>query len=174
MRNLKDIRALRERHDPEDYKREVDSDAEVKDWEPRSKREKDFVGKHNITKKGYPKETDAFDSDLPKSDDTSKSVGGEKTPIVQGKNKSVHNIRQLKKEDVEEIDEEVEEITEMVSAGNIKLNDGSTVSLSSSDAKKVNEVIAGLNPENRKKMESEMKKDKKSFNKMLSFIRSAD
>ena len=60
MRNLKDIRALRERHDPEDYKRDVDSDAEDKDWESRSKREKDFVGKHNITKKGYPKETDAF------------------------------------------------------------------------------------------------------------------
>jgi hypothetical protein len=172
MRNLKDIRALRERHDPEDYKREVDSDAEVKDWEPRSKREKDFVGKHNITKKGYPKETDAFDFDLPKSDDTSKSVGGEKTPIVQGKNKSVHNIRQLKKEDVEVAEEEV--LEEAVSTGDLKLRDGSTVSISSNDAKIVNNVLASLNPENRKRMEDELKKNKKSFEKIMTFAKNQD
>ena len=62
----------------------------------------------------------------------------------------------------------------MVSAGNMKLNDGTMVSLSSADAKKVNDVISSLNPENRKKMESEMKKDKKSFEKMLSFVKSQD
>ena len=48
MRNLKEIRKLRESssRDPEDYVREKDSDAEVKDYEPRSKREKEFADIH--------------------------------------------------------------------------------------------------------------------------------
>jgi hypothetical protein len=181
MRNIKEIRKLAERNDPKDYVKEPDSDDEVKDIEPRVKSQKKFVDMHKKASDDktadHPVDTkDQYKSSLKTTSPDGNNAGGEKTPPKQGDSKDYTNVRKKMKEstEVEEIDEEVEEITEMVSAGNIKLNDGSTVSLSSSDAKKVNEVIAGLNPENRKKMESEMKKDKKSFNKMLSFVRSAD
>lgn len=179
MRNIKEIRKLAERNDPKDYVKEPDSDDEVKDIEPRVKSQKKFVDMHkkysNKNMSDHPVDTDTqFKSDLKKTSPDGDDAGGEMNPPRQGGSKNYMDVRKKMKESVEEEVEEQEEITEMVSAGNMKLNDGSTVSLSSADAKKVNEVIAGLNPENRKKMESEMKKDKKSFNKMLSFVRSAD
>lgn len=166
MRNLKEIRKLRESssRDPEDYVREKDSDAEVKDYEPRSKREKEFADIHKTDAKDHPVATDGQF----KSKDTKKGK--------DHKGNNFMNVRKKIKEstEVEEIDEKVEEINEVISAGSLKLKDDSTVTISTADAKKINQVISSLNPENRDKMESEMKKDKKSFAKMLSFVKSQD
>ena len=178
MRNLKQIRKLVERNDPEDYVKEPDSDDEVKDIEPRVKSQKKFVNMH---KKASDEKTadhpvatkNQYKSSLKTTSPDGDNAGGEMNPPKQGGSKNYMDVRKKMKENVE-VEEDLEELEEMVSAGNMKLNDGTMVSLSSADAKKVNDVISSLNPENRKKMESEMKKDKKSFEKMLSFVKSQD
>ena len=159
MRNLKEIRKLRESssRDPEDYVREKDSDAEVKDYEPRSKREKEFADIHKTDAKDHPVATDGQF----KSKDTKKGK--------DHKDNNFMNVRKKIKESTE-----VEEINEVISAGSLKLKDGSTVTISTADAKKINQVISSLNPENRDKMESEMRKDQKTFSKMMTFVKNQD
>jgi hypothetical protein len=180
MRNIKEIRKLAERNDPKDYVKEPDSDDEVKDIEPRVKSQKKFVDMHKKASDDemadHPVDTEnQYKSSLKQTSPDGNNAGGEKNPPKQGGSKNYMDVRKKMKENVEvEKEEEIETIDEMVSSGNMKLNDGSMVSLSSAQAKKVNDVIASLNPENRKKMESEMKKDKKSFTKMLSFVKSQD
>jgi hypothetical protein len=173
MRKFKDIRKLAERHDPEDYKKEKDPDSEVNDWEPRAKGEKEFVGKHDITKKNYPKKTDAFKADDTEvASDTSKSRPGEKKPVFQGKGKSFHKMKEDISSKLEE--EQVEELEEAVKAGSMKLKDGSSVNVSNEEAKTLNKVLGDLKPDNKKRMEDEMKADKKSFRKILDFAKQQD
>jgi Pyruvate/2-oxoacid:ferredoxin oxidoreductase gamma subunit len=68
--------------------------------------------------------------------------------------------------------EEVE-INEAFSAGSLKLNDGSSVSVNSQDAKLLNQLINGLRPENAKKMMKVAMTDKGGFKEILGFAREA-
>ena len=61
---------------------------------------------------------------------------------------------------------------EEVTSGNMKLNDGSMVSVDPSTARLLTDVFNKLSPENKKKMESETKKDKASFQNMVKFAKS--
>jgi len=67
--------------------------------------------------------------------------------------------------------EEVEFIEEAVKAGTIKLENGKSVKVTKEDAAAFNAVLKELNPENRKRMESEMMKDEKSYKNMLTFAK---
>jgi hypothetical protein len=178
MRNIKEIRKLAERNDPKDYVKEPDSDDEVKDIEPRVKSQKKFVDMHKKASDDemadHPVDTEnQYKSSLKQTSPDGNNAGGEKNPPKQGDSKNYMDVRKNMKESIE-VEDEVETLDEMFSSGNMKLDDGSMVSLSSAEAKKVNDVIASLSPENSKKMKSEMKKDKKSFAKMLSFVKSQD
>jgi hypothetical protein len=76
------------------------------------------------------------------------------------------------KENVESVyDEEVEFIDEAVKAGMMKLKDGKSVKVSKEDAATLNSVLEDLNPDNRKRMEEELKKDVKSYKSMLTFAK---
>ena len=73
---------------------------------------------------------------------------------------------------IEEVElEEVEFIDEAVKAGTIKLENGKSVKVTKEDADAFNAVLKELNPENRKRMESEMMKDEKSYKNMLTFAK---
>ena len=67
--------------------------------------------------------------------------------------------------------EEVEFIEEAVKAGTIKLENGKSIKVTKEDADAFNAVLKELNPENRKRMESEMMKDEKSYKNMLTFAK---
>ena len=67
--------------------------------------------------------------------------------------------------------EEVEFIEEAVKAGTIKLENGKSVKVTKEDAAAFNAVLKELNPDNRKRMESEMMKDEKSYKNMLTFAK---
>ena len=77
----------------------------------------------------------------------------------------------LKKNYDELMKEEVEFIEEAVKAGTIKLENGKSVKVTKEDAVAFNAVLKELNPENRKRMESEMMKDEKSYKNMLTFAK---
>ena len=66
--------------------------------------------------------------------------------------------------------EEVE-LDEAVKAGTIKLENGKSVKVTKEDAAAFNAVLKELNPDNRKRMESEMMKDEKSYKNMLTFAK---
>jgi len=71
----------------------------------------------------------------------------------------------------EELVKEEVELDEAVKAGMMKLKDGKSVKVSPAEAKMFNDVLKELNPENRKRMESEMMKDQKSYKSMLMFAK---
>jgi len=66
--------------------------------------------------------------------------------------------------------EEVE-LDEAYKSGSLELNDGSKVKLSNDDANIINSLFNNLNGSNKKKMESKMMKDKKSFGEILAFAK---
>jgi hypothetical protein len=70
----------------------------------------------------------------------------------------------------ETVKEEVE-LDEAVKVGMMKLKDGKSVKVSPAEAKMFNDVLKELNPENRKRMESEMMKDQSSYKTMLTFAK---
>ena len=72
--------------------------------------------------------------------------------------------------DLTVVKEEVE-LDEAVKAGMMKLKDGKSIKVSPDEAKMFNDVMKELNPENRKRMESEMMKDQKSYKSMLMFAK---
>ena len=84
--------------------------------------------------------------------------GGDKTPVMQGSSK---------------VKEEVEYIDEAFKTGMLKLKDGKTVKIDEKTAKFLNDAMKQLNPGNRKKMETEAMKDKKSFDAMVDFAKAA-
>jgi hypothetical protein len=54
-------------------------------------------------------------------------------------------------------------------AGNIRLKNGQNVKIDFKDVKHLNSMMKGLNPKNRKEMETNMMKDKKGFDEILKF-----
>tara|TARA_R100000353_G_scaffold2819_7_gene4249 strand:+ start:815 stop:1708 length:894 start_codon:yes stop_codon:yes gene_type:complete len=69
--------------------------------------------------------------------------------------------------------EEVELVDEAFKKGMLKLKDGKTVKIDEKTAKFLNNAMKQLNPGNRKKMETEAMKDKKSFDAMVDFAKAA-
>ena len=69
--------------------------------------------------------------------------------------------------------EEVELVDEAFKKGMLKLKDGKTVKIDEKTAKFLNDAMKQLNPGNRKKMETEAMKDKKSFEAMVDFAKAA-
>jgi hypothetical protein len=57
--------------------------------------------------------------------------------------------------------------------GNIRLKNGQSVKLDFKDVKALNAMMKGLNPKNRKEMETNMMKDKKGFGEILKFATQA-
>jgi hypothetical protein len=68
--------------------------------------------------------------------------------------------------------EEVE-LDEAVKPGNVKLKSGESVMLSKDDAEAINDAMKELNSSNKKKMQDELMKDKKSFMSMVKFAKTA-
>lgn len=64
-------------------------------------------------------------------------------------------------------------LEEAFKGGIVKLNDGSSVILKDSDAKLVNNLLNGLNAQNKKKMLKVAMTDKHGFNEILGFAREA-
>jgi hypothetical protein len=64
-------------------------------------------------------------------------------------------------------------INEAFKAGTVRLNDGSSVSLKSEDAKLLNQMFNDLNDRNRNTMKNTLMSDKNGFNEILSFAREA-
>jgi hypothetical protein len=64
-------------------------------------------------------------------------------------------------------------ISETFKAGNVRLNDGSSVTLKSEDANLLNQMFDNLNEKNRKVMQNTLMSSKKGFNEIVSFAREA-
>ena len=64
-------------------------------------------------------------------------------------------------------------INEALKPGSFTLKSGETVKLSESDASALNSVLASLSVSNKKKMEEELTRDKRSFSKIIQFARKA-
>lgn len=69
--------------------------------------------------------------------------------------------------------EEVELVDEAFKAGNLRLKDGKTVKIDKVTAESLNNAMSQLNSTNRKRMEAEAMKDKKSFDAMVQFAKAA-
>ncbi len=72
--------------------------------------------------------------------------------------------------DLTVVKEEVE-LDEAVKAGMMKLKDGKSIKISKDEAKMFDKVLKELNPENRKRMETEMMKNQESYKAMLTFAK---
>jgi len=192
---MKKFKQLFEESPAADYKPKVDDEEEVKGYKPRSPDEEKFLKLHKIDKKGHPIAPDAqhtgdrskgktgktgedHDGAEEKGEpilktynqfmkmgghggDSYKGVGksgGEKAPVMQGSSK---------------IKEEVELVDEAFKAGNLRLKDGKTVKIDKVTAESLNNAMSQLNSTNRKRMEVEAMKDKKSFDAMVQFAKAA-
>jgi len=69
--------------------------------------------------------------------------------------------------------EEVEYFDEAFKKGMLKLKDGKSIKIDEKTAKMLNNAMKQLNTSNRKKMEAEAMKDKKSFDAMVTFAKAA-
>lgn len=99
---------------------------------------------------------------------------------IQGKTKPLNELdsehlakfyKRFRKKDGEEKNESV--VMESVAKGILKLNDGSSVTVSDKDAKLLNDLLNGLNPANKKKMEKVMLTDKAGYQEILGFAKEA-
>ena len=77
----------------------------------------------------------------------------------------------FKKAESVENKESVEHIDEAFKKGMLKLKDGRTVKVDEATAKALNSAMSQLNPSNKKRMEAEAVKDKKSFESMVKFAK---
>ena len=180
--------------DAADYKKKEDDEEEVLGYKPRSKEEEDLLNLHKGDKMDHPTAPDEqFSGDRPKGKKgktgmdskgpsekgqelsmtfkqfmklggnigNAKYLGmnaGEKAPVMQGSSK---------------VSEEVEYIDEAFKKGMLTLKDGKSVKVDEATAKMLNNAMKQLNPGNRKKMETEAMKDKKSFDAMVTFAKAA-
>jgi hypothetical protein len=176
-----------------DYKEKKDDEKEVKGYKPRSKGEEDFANMHTVDKVGHPiaePEQHTGDRKGPKSDTGEDHDGPEKKgqelpmtysqfmklggwgqssarsadksqgdmkPVMQGSSKVTESV----------------ELDEAVKPGNVKLKSGESVMLSKDDAEAINDAMKELNSSNKKKMQDELMKDKKSFMSMVKFAKTA-
>ena len=181
--------------DAKDYKEKEDDEQEVLGYKPRAKGEEDFANLHTVNKKKHPtapdeqhdgerskgkKDKTGMDHNGPSEKgqelpmtyakfmklggfvaDSYKGAGnsaGEKAPVMQGSSK---------------VSEEIEYIDEAFKKGMLKLKDGKSVKIDEKTAMALNNAMKKLNPGNRKKMETEAMKDKKSFEAMVKFSKAA-
>lgn len=101
--------------------------------------------------------------------DSKKAAEDAKWDAIQ-KNKKQPSNRQYKSI---EIMKESVDLSEAVSAGEMKLNDGSTVTISKEDASDLNDMMKELNTSNQKVMTSRMMANKKGFDEILKFAKAA-
>ena len=176
---MKKFRDLLEK-DAKDY---VGDGESQKDYEAASDDEQKFKNLHSthnanlIMPKDHPVAPDyVFSGEIPKKESgkgepilkkysdfvsstrSAAKPGGDKTPVMQGSSK---------------VKEEVDYIDEAFKTGMLKLKDGKTVKIDEKTAKFLNDAMKQLNPGNRKKMETEAMKDKKSFDAMVDFAKAA-
>ena len=157
---------------------------------PVSKGEQEFADMHKVDKKDYPLGNDEIytgDHKGPKED--SNQVGGKDhkkgEPILKtyksmtgGKSskrsadKSQGDIKPVM-QGSSKVSEEVEFIDEAFSAGTLKLKSGESVKVDEASAKALNAAIGQLSGANKKRMETEAMKDKKSLMSMVKFAKSA-
>jgi hypothetical protein len=151
-----------------DYKREKDSEDEVKDIAPRSKEEEDFVTKHKVNKIGHP-----VAPDEQHTGDRPKGKKGKAGADHKGADEKGEPILKTYKDFTSKIKEEVELIDEAFKKGSLKLKSGESVDVDEATAKMLNNALGQLSGSNKKRMETEAMKDKKSFEAMVKFAKAA-
>ena len=139
---------------------------------------REAVTDHIVPKKDDEKNMSKNDvkvTDLHKVETDDHPVATDAQHPKKGK-KKFSGVRKVKAN--EEVDIEVEIVIEeevfldeAVKAGMMKLKDGKSVKVSKEDAATLNSVLEDLNPDNRKRMEEELKKDVKSYKSMLTFAK---
>ena len=176
-----------------DYKEKKDDEKEVKGYKPRSKGEEDFANMHTVDKVGHPvaePEQHTGDRKGPKSDTGEDHDGpekkGQELPMTyaqfmklggwgqssaRGADKSQGDMKPVM-QGSSKVTESVE-LDEAVKPGNVKLKSGESVMLSKDDAEAINDAMKELNSSNKKKMQDELMKDKKSFMSMVKFAKTA-
>lgn len=176
-----------------DYKEKKDDEKEVKGYKPRSKGEEDFANMHTVDKVDHPvaePEQHTGDRKGPKSDTGEDHDGpekkGQELPMTysqfmklggwgqssaRGADKSQGDMKPVM-QGSSKVTESVE-LDEAVKPGNVKLKSGESVMLSKDDAEAINNAMKELNSSNKKKMQDELMKDKKSFMSMVKFAKTA-
>jgi hypothetical protein len=176
-----------------DYKEKKDDEKEVKGYKPRSKGEEDFANMHTVDKVNHPvaePEQHTGDRKGPKSDAGEDHDGpekkGQELPMTysqfmklggwgqssaRGADKSQGDMKPVM-QGSSKVTESVE-LDEAVKPGNVKLKSGESVMLSKDDAEAINDAMKELNSSNKKKMQDELMKDKKSFMSMVKFAKTA-
>jgi len=176
-----------------DYKEKKDDEKEVKGYKPRSKGEEDFANMHTVDKVIHPvaePEQHTGDRKGPKSDTGEDHDGpekkGQELPMTysqfmklggwgqssaRGADKSQGDMKPVM-QGSSKVTESVE-LDEAVKPGNVKLKSGESAMLSKDDAEAINNAMKELNSSNKKKMQDELMKDKKSFMSMVKFAKTA-
>ena len=176
-----------------DYKEKKDDEKEVKGYKPRSKGEEDFANMHTVDKVNHPvaePEQHTGDRKGPKSGTGEEFDGSEKKgqelsmtysqfmklggwgqSSTRGADKSQGDMKPVM-QGSSKVAESVE-LDEAVKPGNVKLKSGESVMLSKDDAEAINDAMKELNSSNKKKMQDELMKDKKSFMSMVKFAKTA-
>ena len=122
---------------------------------------KSFTTNGKTAKKGSSVEVSARNTAEAIDKATKKMGFGDKAVGISGSN---FDLKKLK---------ETIDLDEAVKSGNVKLNDGTRVSVSKDDADAINNLFDNLSPNNKKSMETTMLKDKKSFDEIMNFAREA-
>ena len=186
MNNFKAIRVINEA-DADEYV--LDDDDSEEELAPCADGEAEFVDLHTAVSIAHPVAGDnQFKSDKDQAvtkNAESDNAEGEDKPVKQGTTGDTKFAQfrdkigktPTRKGDKSQGDmkagtvkEEVE-LDEAVKAGMMKLKDGKSIKVSPDEAKMFNAVLKELNPENRKRMESEMMKDQGSYKRMLTFAK---
>ena len=176
-----------------DYKEKKDDEKEVKGYKPRSKGEEDFANMHTVDKVNHPvaepgqhtgdrkgpKSDTGEDHDGPEKKGQELSMtysqfmklGGWGQSSARGADKSQGDMKPVM-QGSSKVAESVE-LDEAVKPGNVKLKSGESVMLSKDDAEAINDAMKELNSSNKKKMQDELMKDKKSFMSMVKFAKTA-
>lgn len=175
-----------------DYKEKKDDEKEVKGYKPRSKGEEDFANIHTVDKVGHPvaePEQHTGDRKGPKSDTGEGHDGpekkGQELPMTyaqfmklggwgqssaRGADKSQGDMKPVM-QGSSKVTESVD-LDEAFNAGTLKLKSGEIVKVDEAAAKALNNAIDQLSGANKKRMETEAMKDKKSFMSMVKFAKS--
>jgi hypothetical protein len=175
-----------------DYKEKKDDEKEVKGYKPRSKGEEDFANMHTVDKVGHPfaePEQHTGDRKGPKSDTGEDHDGpekkGQELPMTYaqfmklgGWGQSSARSADKSQGDMKPVMQGSSKVTESVdldeafNAGTLKLKSGEMVKVDEAAAKALNNAIDQLSGANKKRMETEAMKDKKSFMSMVKFAKS--
>lgn len=94
---------------------------------------------------------------------------------IEGDKRYMQNMMPDNDDDLEDLlaASYYESLDEGVKAGMLKLKDGSSVNVSSKDAKLLDDMLSNLNTKNRKEMERVMMLDKAGYNEILGFAKEA-